>query len=262
MPDTTTPSKKLPHAVGKHLHTWASRWLSTGETPIFYSFINMHSRFKYSAAYELNGESLEAAIASAIGDGYLAFPFPKAKNARIVWNMGNRDHAMYKRDFFQFLGCKYTEKDNPGFGENWYCSVTSCHPCFTKLMPIIFGDDGKVKITLKLLSKLDSVGWAWFYGDDGSLMSDRYAVLHTEGYGKSGSEIFAKAINKFLGIKCATIHKYFGGTPKKDRFCVKLNRAGSDELFKRIAPHMAHGVEYKIGKDFRDNCRGKFRGSV
>lgn len=185
-------------------------------------------------------------IASVLGDGSIMYPHSDARYPRLMWNMGNKEHAQYKHRFFEFLGSTYTEGENPGWGPRWYQVKTSCHPVLVGFHDELYVGRKK-NFTQRWLNELDAFGWAWVYGDDGHLGSNDEAFIHTEGYGKEVSQMYANAINAFLGGDYARVFSYIGGTPKKDRFSVKINGRGSDEFFSRIEAHMADGMEYKIG---------------
>lgn len=212
----------------------------------FMPFIPLHDRFSAPANYQLTEFELQAAIASAYGDGYLHMPNKDSKYPRLVWNMGkNYEHAKYKKDFFSHIGTTIETKENPGFGAEWNCVKTSCHPCFLPVYDSVF-KDGKKTVSMDSISKFGDIGWAWFYGDDGHLGSNSLEVyFHTEGYLEEGSIIFCNAFNLYMGYECAKVFKYIGGNPKKERYCVKVNGSGSDEFIKRVKPYMANGLEYK-----------------
>lgn len=215
----------------------------------FMDYLPFHDRFNAPANYRLTTEQFQAALSSAYGDGYLHKPNKDSKYPRICWNLGpNKMHAKYKRDFFAFLGATIETKVNPGFGSEWNCVKTSCHPCLVPVYEIVFVD-GKKTVSKEAFSMFGDVGWAWFYGDDGHLAKKCNEIyLHTEGYGEHGSEIIKDCLNEYMGFSCSTVFKYLGGTPKKDRFCVKINGVGSDEFIKRVGKHMANGMEYKTIK--------------
>lgn len=216
--------------------------------PKFYEYVRYHENFNVSANYLESHSQRQAILATVLGDGSILYPYKGAATPRIVWNMGNKDHAEYKRDFFQFLGCNLKEKNNPGFGSDWYCLSTKTHPLIKKFHDELYIGTKK-NITRDWIYELDEIGWAWLYGDDGSLSNDCCSI-HTEGYGKEISQIYANAINIFTKTDGAVASKYFGGTPKKERFYVRCNRNTSREFTKRVGPHMATGMEYKLSKSY------------
>lgn len=222
----------------------------SSENVKFKKYIPFHDRLKAPFNYTLTNEQEQAVLASIVGDGYMSLPNKDSKYPRLTWNMGNEEHGIYKLKFFDFLKPTYTVKQNPGWGSMQYTIVTSCHPCLLNIYNKYY-KHGKKRENLipEIFESLNSIGWAWFYGDDGHLGNNESCFLHTEGYGKYISKSCAKAVNKFTGIKGASVFDYIGGTPKKQRYCVKLNAECSDEFIKRIKPHMANGMEYKTGKN-------------
>lgn len=225
-----------------------SNFINKSEVPLFSDYIRHHNNFKVSANYKETHKQRQAIIATVLGDGSILYPYKGAGTPRLVWNMGNKEHAEYKRDFFEFLDCKLKEKDNTGFGKNWYCLSTRAHPLIKKFHDELYVGTKK-NITRDWVYELDEIGWAWLYGDDGNL-SNECCRIHTEGYGKEISQIYADAINIFTKTDGAVVSKYFGGTPKKERFYVRCNRNTSREFIKRVGPHMATGMEYKLGKGY------------
>lgn len=220
------------------------------ESVKFKPYISFHDRLKAPFNYKLTRVQKQAVLASIVGDGYLSKPNKDSNYARLVWNMGDKNHAMYKHDFFKDIGVKYTEKENSGWGSIHHTVVTSCHPCFSEIYEKFYKDGKKIpELIPSIFESLDAVGWAWFYGDDGHLSGNDNCYLHTEGYGKQISQSCADAVNKFTGINGAKVFSYVGGTPKKQRFCVSINTECSDEFISRIKKYMAHGMEYKIGKN-------------
>lgn len=214
---------------------------------VFYDHIRYHENYHVPENYRLTHHQRQAVIATVLGDGSILYPYRGAKNPRIVWNMGNESHARYKADFFSFLGAELSRKDNPGFGSKWFCVRTAAHPVIKRTHDELYDGSNK-NITQKWISELDEVGWAWLYGDDGHLGSNDTCFIHCEGYGKEVAEMYVSALEKFTGCGVVSVHKYNGGTPKKERFCVKFNSEASDKFMERVAPHMATGMEYKISK--------------
>lgn len=234
-----------------------------GDKVIFADYIPYHDRLKAPANKRLTHEQEQALLASIVGDGYLAYAYKGARLPRVTWNMGNKEHAKYKQNFFEFLQPSFTEKENPGWGAVTYSVNTSCHPCLKPIHDKYFKEGKKdPNLIPDIFRSLDAIGWAWFYGDDGHLGQNDSCFLHTEGYGEHISNECAKAVNYFTKTNGARVFSYFGGTPKKDRFCVKMNAECSDEFMARIKNHMADGLEYKISKNNINRRYKKKRGGV
>lgn len=221
------------------------RYASNGAIPEFNDRIRHHENLITPANYVISGNIRQAILASVLGDGYLSKAYKGAATHRITWNMGNELHAKHKADFFSDFGATYKRKQNPGFGKDWHCVVTKCHPSLTKIYNELY-DEGKRKITQGWVNELDALGWAWLYGDDGSIGQNDNCFIHCEGYGEEVAGMYCNAINDFTGTNGAKVASYIGGNPKKERFYVRLSAKSSDEFMSRVQPHMAPGTEYKI----------------
>lgn len=198
--------------------------------------------------FKLTSDEFQAVISSLLGDGHMNYPNKQSNFPRLQWNMGNKKHAEYKRDFFSRFGADMKESENPGWGSKWFQVITPCLPALVDIYSEFRLDD-RVERARRIFPLLDDVGWAWFYGDDGHYDSKRgLAFLHTEGLGEEGSKICLECLNYYLGMNAGKVDCYLGGNPKKERYMVRLNRGGSDEFIKRIKKHMAKGMEYKTGE--------------
>lgn len=199
----------------------------------------------HNYTFELTSDEFQAVISSLLGDGYMNYPNKKSNFPRLQWNMGNKMHAEYKKDFFSRFDAVMRECKNPGWGSEWFQVRTPCLPALVDIYSEFRVDD-KVERAIKIFPLLNDVGWAWFYGDDGHYCSNKkLAFLHTEGLGEEGARICLECLNGYLGMDSGKVDCYLGGTPKKERYMVRLNRGGSDEFIKRIKKHMAKGMEYK-----------------
>lgn len=221
-------------------------FINNGTDPVFRECIGKHWAFKIPANYTPNEFQHQIIIASMIGDGSLSVPYKNASpSARICWNMGNKEHAMFKKMAFEFIGAEYSQKENPGFGSEWHCVRTKSHPLFTR-----YGDKyGYTKARIDpesgIYHELNDVGWAWLYGDDGHLDKNGNVYIHTESFNKSHALIVVDAIDKFIGKKCCSTHSYIGGAKKRELHCVRINKNASKEFISRIKENMADGLEYK-----------------
>lgn len=205
--------------------------------------------------YEPTESERQAFLASLLGDGYLGAPYRRNNpTPRMVWNMGDEKHAKYKLNFFKKWNPTYEEVENRGWGEKNYRVKINGHPYLRKLHKELY-KNGKKNVTRKWIRELNDVGWAWFYGDDGHYSREAgVCYLHTEGYGKDISNEFAKAVCEFIGVSDgAKVYSYLGGTPKKERFAVRLTKRASDEFIRRIKKHMADGMEYKVVRNIVNN---------
>lgn len=192
----------------------------------------------------------ELIIASCLGDGALLNSNESTGNPssyRLVWNMGNKEHALFKQSAFSFLKCSFKEGVNPGWGSKWFQLATKYHPALNPYRPLMYDCARRPIATAEALAQLGPIGWAWWYGDDGSL-SHKHALLHTEGYDAESNANIAAALCKFLNTPNGAVQQdYQGGSTKKLRTMVRLKDEASRKFFKAIAPHMAPSMAYKIG---------------
>lgn len=226
-----------------------------GLMPSFAEYVKGHQTLTVPANYEPTKDQHQAILASIIGDGYLAYPYKNDNPmARIVWNMGDRKHAEHKLKFFKFLGARMTVKPNGGWGETMHSVVTKSHPLLTRYMEEYRDENGNKKVE-RIVNELDWFGWAWLYGDDGHLAYHKNsngsswasAYIHSEGYGKEGTQMYIDALARLLGSDDGiNMQVYTGGQPTKTRYCVRMNNEQSKKFIAGIAPYMANGMEYKI----------------
>lgn len=225
-----------------------AKFVNSGTEPDFCEYIAKHDNYIVPASYEPNDFERQIILASMVGDGSLSFPYSKPCHARIQWNMGNKEHAIFKAKAFEFVGSSMKEKRNPGFGDNWFCVATKSHPLFSRFVEMYGERKKNIKPSSGIFHELNEVGWAWLYGDDGHYCNaSRSAFIHTEGFAKQDVEIITSALNEFIGFECASVHGYIGGLKKREMHCVKINKVGTYEFIKRIESNMADGVEYKKG---------------
>lgn len=211
--------------------------------------VRYHENYSIPANYKLLHNERQALIASVLGDGSFLFPYKhKGVKPRFVWNMGNEKHALHKKAFFSHFSHHYEKRVNGGFGSFNYRVRLNGHPTLSSLYSELY-KDGKKNITQEWLHELDCFGWAWLYGDDGHLcQQSQVCHFHTEGYSKQVAEYYARALDRFLNRNdSAMVYSYKGGHKNKLRYSVKLRGVANDEFMERVKPHMANGMEYKIG---------------
>lgn len=226
------------------------RFVKTGASPEFSTYVQKHGRYKIAGNYRPTDYQHQIIIASMLGDGSLSKPY-KGYNpsARIHWNMGDEKHARYKAREFEFIGASYSEKENPGFGNRWYCVRTASHPVFSKYGERYGFKKKNIDPHSGIYSELNEVGWAWLFGDDGHTDHKlKIAHLHTESFGLEHNEIVRDALNEFIGFDGCSVHGYVGGAKKRKLFSIRMTKNGTKEFMGRIEKHMADGMEYKVIK--------------
>lgn len=216
----------------------------------YHTSLPYHGRLCLPANYQFSKLENELIIASCLGDGSLLNSNEATGNPssyRLIWNMGNEDHALFKQRAFSFLKCSFKESVNPGWGSRWFQLATKYHPALNQYRPMMYDSDRRPVARPEVLSQLGATGWAWWYGDDGSL-SHKHALLHTEGYDSESNLNIANALCAFLDIpNGAVLQDYQGGSPKKLRTMVRLKDEASRKFFRTITQHMAPSMAYKLG---------------
>ncbi|XBW68191.1 homing endonuclease [Pectobacterium phage Ymer] len=219
--------------------------IGNGGNVNFRDYLNKHQYYKHPANADFDEFQHQAIIASILGDGCLIRPTVRS-NHRLVWNMGSSDHAKFKNEFFSFLGSSFSEKKNPGFGENWYCIKTGCHPKLTEYSNK-YGDSKGLIDESGIAFELNDFGWAWYYGDDGHLdKKNEICFMHTEGKTHEMVINIRDALRKFISSDGVNIHKYVGGSKKRQLECIRMGKNESKDFMSRVEKHMANGMEYKI----------------
>jgi hypothetical protein len=211
-------------------------------------FIPKHKGLKSPYNHKPNNYQHQIIIASMCGDGSLAYPYKERDcNPRIQWNLGNKEHALFKfRAFDEFIGAKYTERENPGFGSNWFCVSTKSHFMLNEYIEKYGERKKNVKVDSGIFDELDDIGWAWLYGDDGHMAKRGSAYIHTESFCFEDVQKIRESLNAFLGFDGARVHSYIGGKYKREMHCIRLTVGGTNEFIEKIKGNMANGLEYKI----------------
>lgn len=227
----------------------AVRRFEYGSLSRYAEYLPNHKNMKVSANHTPSDFEHQIIIASICGDGSLSFPYNNRPcNPRISWNMGNREHALYKYNAFNsFIGARYNETDNPGFGDKWYRVVTKSHPLLVNYVEKYGQRKKNLSAKSGIFDELNCVGWAWLYGDDGHLdKSKGLAYIHTESFSYDDVNIIRESLNSFIGFDGSRIHSYIGGVKKREMHCIRMTQGGTNEFMEKIKAHMADGLEYKM----------------
>lgn len=217
----------------------------------FEQFLPKHRYYPHPAGKIFTGGEHQIVLSAILGDGSLGKPYARA-NHRIKWNMGHEEHAKYKLRMTEFLGTKYTQRDNPGFGSEWHCVLSSCSPVLS-MYAEKYGDCKGLINGSGIAHELDDLGWAWYYGDDGHFdTKNGYCFLHTEGKNPEMVREIRDALKEFLGLDGVVVHRYIGGTKKREMECLRLRKNETIKFHEKISEHMAKGMEYKILPDIRN----------
>lgn len=210
-------------------------------------YMPRHGRLVRPFNYTPTDEEDQIIRASAIGDGCILYPYAKAKNPRLCWNMGNKEHAKMIAKSFKFLDATLVDAEQGGFGDRVYRIQTKVHPLLKgyheELYPL-----GVKTITKRFMSKFESLAWAWLYMDDGHYCRGReVCYIHTEGYSLGETEIIINQLKIFIGMEGVRVHTYKGGKYKRLMHCIAMRKGESSVFIKKIKSHIHKSMEYKTG---------------
>lgn len=219
-----------------------------GRDAVFMDYVGFHFRNTVSNCITTTNEEHQLILSAILGDGSLSKP-GRTNNYRIVWNMGNKEHAQSKLRMAARFNPSYQERDNPGFGVNWFCVRTACCQIISQYADKYGNSKGIHNLNTPF--ELDDLGWALYYGDDGHINNkDKICFLHTEGKTEEMVLSIKEALEKHFDIKGGvSLHRYIGGTKKRELISLRMKKDASKKFMQRIKKYMADGVQYKISKD-------------
>lgn len=148
-------------------------------------------------------------LGTVLGDGHLSL---QKANAQFITSVavGDKDYLFWKYEELKSTGL-FREPilhRGPSYGNPEYPSwrmESRRHPIFTELQKLFYKDRKKV-ISQEILSRVESLGLAVWYMDDGSLTfwdqeRKRPLVrLHVEGFGKEGCLLIGSWLQQKFGL--------------------------------------------------------------
>lgn len=186
-----------------------------------------------------NEDIQQVLIGSLLGDGYIYIK-PKCQNACFGENHSIKqiDYLNWKAGVLSFFGAKISHGVDRVFDKEFkkVCLQTRVHPILTELRSLWY-PNGKKLIPSGELQKLDSLGLAVWYQDDGSYnYNTRRCVLHTEGF--NGQEL---AIQRWFKEEWGVSPYITSG------HCLLFSVKDSDKFLRLIAEHVHPSMIYKLG---------------
>ena len=150
---------------------------------------------RQSAASSLSNEQLQVLLTGKFGDGCLCKPHSTYSNFRYTTNSIHKEIVEFKIRLLKELASKagIAQKINRGYKQNVIYSASSITSI---LITDLYKEDWK-----ESLEKLDELGLAlWFY-DDGSLHKNKlFYNLNTQKYSKEDNEYMAKYFKRKWNI--------------------------------------------------------------
>jgi len=199
-------------------------------------------------------------LGSLLGDGGLSKPKAKDQNAKHPHlTIGHKEsqlpylkfkfHALRNLAAAEIKPVKHTHTD--GYKrQQFYVFRTINHPYFLGLRNQIYGDNGKCKITRELLEKLEPLGLAIWYMDDGSINKWRVSLATVCFEEETIDLIISYFKERYNLIWKKERLKLKGG---EIRYRISLNKEnGSEKFMKMIAPYIVGCMGYKLKEKFRE----------
>lgn len=109
-----------------------------------------------------------------------------------------------------------------------------------------------------VLNRLDPIALAFWYMDDGQLVSDKRhpeyqrARLHTQGFSSKELDRIEQAMEERFGISCKRWRHYPSQPEKNLAGCLlQLDKGSSQKFFDLISPYVVPSMRYKIPEQYR-----------
>lgn len=191
---------------------------------------------KQSAA--LNNEQLQVLISGKFGDGCFSTPKTATSNSSFYTNCIHKEYIEYKRQLLGNISSEIKECTNKGFKEGIiYKIYTPAIPGITYVRNLSIEE---------ALNKLDTLGIAlWFY-DDGSLHKDKlFYNLNTQAFSEEvNRDLFVPFLEKFNIRATPTIERKKDG---KEFWYLRIGKYnGACEIASILSKHYVDCFNYKI----------------
>lgn len=195
-----------------------------------------------------NQEALGAIYGTLLGDGYISNDKRSQGKLRVAVTHGEKqlDYLLYKKSMFDNIGKILQGKS--GYCNNkiyrWSLPVDGY---FSKMIRTDFYQTGKKRITKEALNKLNDVGLAFWYMDDGNLShrdgkSQSPSIrMNTQGFSYEENELLSEYLTS-LGIENHVREDRKNG---KIYYIIYINVKGTPIFLERITPYMCKSMAYK-----------------
>ena len=183
-------------------------------------------------------------LGTLLGDGHIYPNNKKIHNNGIVFS-----HSIKQQKYIDFktklIGSLYKSVSDltSGYGSHIKSVNTKCNKITQQVCDICYKNNKKT-VTKEWLTKLNSLGIAIWYMDDGTLGGNR-AKISIEGFSLDEQETI---VNYFinLGMTC-----YLQDDGKNHNILV-FSPEGTINLFFSIAPYIIPSMQYKLLKNFKN----------
>jgi len=192
----------------------------------------------FQTALALTEAQKQVVYGSYLGDGSISNHGNNRQRLRVIHGEKQRAYCAWKAALF--------DADLVNVAENGFSGKPA-----VKFASKIFGLDNAEQLGKKnscpdwLLEKLDALGVAIWFMDDGSYYADsQYLTLHTESFDYVTQEKFVNFFNRKYGID-VKIQKTAG--VDFEYYYLRINKGDDNALkfLKLVAPHMHESMRYK-----------------
>lgn len=209
----------------------------------------------YTYCDKMNNIQEQLILGTLLGDSSI-YPCVKtgitdSRNRGIVYAHSNKqqDYVLFKNKILDLFYLK-TREYISGYGSEGLQSYSICCKPIEFLIKKCINLDNKKYVNKEWLSNINSIGLAFWYMDDGSLVrgankQKERACFHTEGYTEN-------EINKLIDMLYIKYNIIASKIFYKNKyFRIDLDTKSSEILFDIISPYIIQSMQYKLPQNKR-----------
>lgn len=208
---------------------------------------NMTNKFmlRNPKGYEnklFNKDQMSALLGTLLGDATIG------KNGQVLITHGKNqlEYNEYKCSLF---GGTLNKGINRGFGKDMNCSVVHLPVNLqtNELRNILYSSHSK---TIEgVIEHINEISLAFWYMDDGHLLSANKAELHTEGFSDNDQEMLVSLFKRKWDIDCEVGEKCVTYN-NREKIFKYLRILDGKKFFKTVAPYIHQSMKYKIPNEY------------
>jgi len=213
-----------------------------------------YSKAKKAREKDLNKDEKQIILGTLLGDGYLC----KTTNSyclSLCQSYKQHNYLKWKKDKLSSI----IHADLYHYEEgkyNQYHVKSISHPYLANIRKQLYKP--KKQVTYDYLNKIESLGLAVWYMDDGSFNENsqsKQITLSTESFGEKGNEIISDWLLDKWNIPSTIIEytqrKRGYSTSRKQQFRLTINKYPSLDFFEIIKEHIPKSMLYKLPNQFK-----------
>lgn len=198
-----------------------------------------------------NKEAKQVLIGTLLGDGSIEKSGVNSFRFKGTQGIIQKDYALFKCKILDSLvKTKWKEVNVKGgwykkkfFKERVSIILRSLSSSFFKKYYHMFYQNGKKEVSTTILNRLEPLGLAIWYLDDGSYQYGEKAIyLSTHSFGLEGNKVIKKWFKKNHGIQ-VNIH------PHENHYMLRMNVVSSKKFIEMIKKFVLKCMNYKLGTD-------------